>query len=112
VTPGTPADGLLLKAIVHDGDLKMPPKGKLAQAQIDVLTTWVKMGAPWPAGSVVTKPDGPPPVDDKARNFWSFRPVVRPAVPPVESGRKEWVRNPVDAFVLATLTAKGLSPAP
>src|SRR5947209_13956783 len=43
-----PEESRLLQAINHR-DLKMPPKGKLPQAQIDVLTRWVKMGAPWPA---------------------------------------------------------------
>ena len=61
------------------------------RTQIDVLTKWVEMGLPWPAGPT-TRPaaasraaaHGPPKVDDKARQFWSFQPVVRPAVPQVE----------------------------
>src|SRR5207248_2202726 len=81
VVPGKPAESLLLSAVAHAGELKMPPKGKLAQAQIDALTKWVEMGAPWPAGEL--RHAGPPPVDDRARNFWSFRPVVRPPVPAV-----------------------------
>jgi mono/diheme cytochrome c family protein len=90
---------------------EMPPKGKLPQSQIEVLTRWVKMGLPWPegeTGNLVHR--GPPVVDEAARNFWSFRPVVRPAVPTVKD--KSWVRNPVDAFVLAKLDEKGLRPAP
>jgi hypothetical protein len=39
-------DSLLLHAINYR-DLKMSPRGKLPQAQIDILTRWVKMGAPW-----------------------------------------------------------------
>jgi mono/diheme cytochrome c family protein len=109
VVPEKPADSLLVRAIAHMSDLKMPPKGKLTQTQIDTLTTWVKMGATWPEGRAIAKPDGPPLVDDRARNFWSFRPVVRPAVPIIDT---RWVQNPVDAFVLAKLTAKGLAPAP
>jgi len=35
---------------------------------------------------------------------------VRPAVPAVKN--KGWVRNPVDAFILAQLEAKRLTPAP
>src|SRR4051812_12478929 len=37
-----------------------------------------------------------------------FRPPQRPAVPAVRDAA--WVRNPVDAFVLAKLEAKGLTP--
>jgi hypothetical protein len=105
---GKPAESLLLKAVSHTGDLKMPPKGKLAAAQIDVLTKWIEMGAPWPAGEI--RPAGPPPVDEQARNFWSFRPVGRPSVPAVK--RADWVKTPVDAFILAKLEAAGLAPAP
>src|SRR5437763_17149704 len=43
-----PRDSLLHKAIQYQ-DLEMPPKGKLPQAQIDVLTKWIEMGLPWPA---------------------------------------------------------------
>src|SRR5262249_52771893 len=47
---------LLIKAITYkDEDLQMPPfekltkeGGKLADADIQTLTEWVKMGAPWP----------------------------------------------------------------
>ncbi|HZN66248.1 MAG TPA: DUF1549 and DUF1553 domain-containing protein [Tepidisphaeraceae bacterium] len=41
---------------------------------------------------------------------WAFRPATRPAVPDV--GSDPWVRNEVDAFVLAKLREKGLSPSP
>ncbi len=44
------------------------------------------------------------------RGFWSFQPVDKPAVPEVRA--KEWVRNPVDAFVLAKLESRGWEPAP
>jgi mono/diheme cytochrome c family protein len=101
-----PEDSLFLKAIHHQ-DLKMPPKGKLPQAQLDILTKWVKLGAPWSA--TVAKHHGPPPVDDRARNFWSFKPVVRPAPPTVKDAG--WVKTPIDAFVLAKLEAAGLTPA-
>ena len=110
LTDEDPAQSLLLKVLAHEGDLpKMPPKGKLSPAQIDTLTRWVKMGAPWPRGTTLAKRKGPPAVDGQARSFWSFRPVARPKVPQVKNAG--WVRNPVDAFVLAKLEAAGLEPA-
>jgi hypothetical protein len=43
------------------------------------------------------------------RSFWSFVPPVRPAVP--EVNQKDRVRNPIDAFILAKLEGKGISPS-
>src|SRR3954470_20613984 len=43
---------------------------------------------------------------------WAFRPTQRQAVPAVSPDRAAWVRNPVDAFVLAKQQAQGLSPSP
>src|SRR5262249_4403031 len=43
------------------------------------------------------------------RQHWSYQPVKRPAVPKVKDSA--WVRNPIDAFVLARLEAKGWKPS-
>ena len=40
------------------------------------------------------------------REHWAFLPVVEPEVPAVKDAA--WVRNPIDAFVLAELEAQGL----
>jgi len=108
--PGKPEASSLIDAINYRG-FEMPPKGKLAQAQIDVLTKWVKIGLPYSDELVAKslKRHGAPVVDDEARNFWAFRPVTRPAVPDVKN--IEWIRNPVDAFILAGLESKGFTPA-
>lgn len=44
------------------------------------------------------------------RLHWSFQPVKKPAVPGVKD--QGWVRNPIDAFVLAGLEERGWKPAP
>jgi hypothetical protein len=44
------------------------------------------------------------------RRHWAFQPVRRPAVPAVKDA--SWVRNPIDAFVLARLEARGWKPSP
>src|SRR5688500_1489819 len=49
VAPGHPEKSALIRAIRHEGDYKMPPKGKLPAQVIDDLTTWIKLGAVWPA---------------------------------------------------------------
>ena len=44
------------------------------------------------------------------RAHWAFQPVIRPAPGPTED--RDWIRNPIDGFVLAKLTAVGIEPAP
>ena len=48
VMPGDPTSSRLLRAVGYAGKVKMPPTGKLPDAEIDALTKWVEMGAPWP----------------------------------------------------------------
>src|SRR5262245_26899218 len=114
LVPGQPDKSLLIKAVRHeDRELKMPPSKKLTREQVADLTRWVKMGAPWPgadasAGSTTRK--GEFRITDKDRAHWAFQPVKRPDVPAVKD--KAWARNPIDAFILARLEAKGLRPNP
>jgi hypothetical protein len=42
--------------------------------------------------------------------FWAYQPVKEIASPAVR--REDWVKSPIDRFVLQQLEAKGLSPAP
>jgi cytochrome c553 len=112
VVPGQPGRSPLIKAVRHEGELAMPPKGKLsAKAQAD-LVAWVQLGAPWPdlvaaAESGGLRPPGTP-ITAADRAFWSFRPVAAPPVPAVKDGA--WARRPLDRFVLAKLEEKGLRP--
>ncbi|HEV7406835.1 MAG TPA: PSD1 and planctomycete cytochrome C domain-containing protein [Chthoniobacteraceae bacterium] len=111
IVPGVPEKSLLIAAVNwKDEDLQMPPKKKLTEAQIADLTEWVKMGAPWPGGDQTAAPVAKKEfaVTDKDRAHWAFRPVKKPAPPAVKNQGR--VANPVDAFVLAKLEAKGLTP--
>jgi mono/diheme cytochrome c family protein len=107
VVAGKPDESLLVKVVRHDGDLKMPPKKKLADGHVQALTEWVRMGAPWPEE---TQAGAGRSVAEMRQRHWSFRPVRKPDVPAVKAGDR--VRTPVDAFVLAKLEDKGLSLAP
>ncbi len=109
------AQSSLLRAVHYDGKIKMPPTGKLPAAEIAALTEWVRRGATWPAAK--SAPNGTPSVVPVSggftaaqKRFWSFQPVKRSATPAVNNAA--WVKNPIDAFILARLEAKGLKPAP
>ncbi len=87
-----------------DPDAVMPPKGaRLGKDQIATLWAWIKEGAVWPDGVSITSSEALPP-------HWSFIKPVRPAVP-AGLRQGEWVRNPLDAFVLKKLEANGLEPS-
>ncbi|MBP3960574.1 DUF1553 domain-containing protein [Gemmata sp. G18] len=112
VVPGKPADSLLLKTMKYDGDVQMPPKGKLPAAALKDFEKWIAMGAPTPRDNA--------PIGSKkqiglsieeGRKFWAYKLPVRPLVPNVQNPKWE-ARNEIDAFVLAALDAKGLKPAP
>jgi mono/diheme cytochrome c family protein len=103
---GEPDKSLLVQAIRYQGELKMPEKAKLPDPAIEALSTWVKMGAPWPASSVPSEESKA----DAAKKHWSLQPVVDPALPKVEHSDR--VFTPIDAFVLAKLESKKLEPSP
>jgi hypothetical protein len=50
------------------------------------------------------------PFRDSERRYWAYQKVVKPPVPAVKN--RSWVRNPIDAFILAKLEEKGLRPNP
>lgn len=102
--PGEVSASHLVQAIRYDGDLKMPPDQKLADAQRDALIRWVELGMPWPKSAGDLKPLKP----DAAKTHWAFQPVADPPVPVVLG----IVQTPVDAFVLQRLQEAGLSPSP
>ena len=112
LTPGDPAISLIIEAVNYrNDDMAMPPKQKLDDAQIQILTEWVQMGAPWPGSDhAMSAPLGDEPYDwEKFRtNHWSFRPIVKSAPPEVTDAA--WVKSDIDRFVLARLEAAGLKP--
>jgi mono/diheme cytochrome c family protein len=113
IVMGDPGKSLLMKAISYkDDELKMPPSKKLSSEQIEALTQWVKIGAPWPGADKTAIPvrKGEMQVTDKDRQHWAFQPIKRPTLPTVKN--QSWVANPIDAFVLAGLESKGFQPNP
>jgi hypothetical protein len=112
MVPGHPEQSLLIKAIRYiKDDLQMPPKEKLSAQQIADFEAWVKLGAPDDrAGTIV------PSTAAKARELsaedrkhWALQQIQRPDSPKV--AKASWVRNPIDAFILAELETKKLEPA-
>lgn len=95
VVPGSPQDSeLFLRITSATASEHMPPPDHgeaLTAEQVETIRRWIAEGAEF-------------------TRHWSFRAVDAPAVPEVELD--DWVRNPIDAFVLARLESEGLAPAP
>ena len=113
VVPGDPDKSRLIIAIGYQNpDLTMPPKQRLTARQVADLSEWVKLGAPMPAGEApVATVRREFQITAKDRAHWAFQPVRKPAVPPI-GNRQSPIGNPIDAFILAQLAAKNLSPNP
>ncbi len=108
--PGKPDESLLLKAVRYHEEPRMPPQGKLADRQIEILDRWVKQGAPWPGSKDPKVPrDGPFSVTEEHRRFWSFQPIKAGPPPAARDARR--LQSALDGFIRAKLEASGLAPA-
>ncbi|HKQ39568.1 MAG TPA: PSD1 and planctomycete cytochrome C domain-containing protein [Verrucomicrobiae bacterium] len=110
IVPGDVEKSLLVKAVRYkDKDLQMPPNDKkLSDQQIADLEAWVKMGAPDPRATGASAEHVYKVEMAQAKKHWAFRPVAKPAVPAIND---PWVKTPIDAFILAGLKSKTLTPA-
>lgn len=97
LVPGKPHESFLLEVIRGDDlELRMPPKGNpLTKTQIDLLSRWIKSGAPWP-GQMDEDPN------EITTDHWSFQAWNE------ETGEE----NSIDGFIRKKLTAQGLSMNP
>ena len=110
-----PAQSLLLKMISYaDDEHQMPPKAKLRDEEIAILSDWVSKGAPYdPALEIKGDPEERPKgfsISEEARGWWAYLPISDAAPPATK--RRDWSRNEIDSFVLAKLEGAGLSPNP
>ncbi|MBI4906327.1 MAG: PSD1 domain-containing protein [Acidobacteria bacterium] len=93
----------------QDKDIKMPPGKLLPADDIAAIKQWLDDGAHYSGEAVASAA----PEDEKfvrGRKHWAFQPRAV-AIPP-HVKRPAWARNPIDAFVLAKLEAKGWTPSP
>jgi len=109
LTPGDPENSLLIQAINHSGDLKMPPNKKLSEEEIAHLTQWVADGAVWPQEDLPTDLGQSTEEYEKLkREHWAWQPLTQPKAPEVKDS--DWPRDDIDRFILAALENKNLKP--
>ncbi len=103
---------LIVQAIRYDNEnVQMPPTGKLPDAEIAVMTEWVRRGMPFPAASA--SKTGRRVIDiAEGKKHWAFQKfVVPPSGGPMEHRLKAERRTRIDDFVLAAQSQRGLSPS-
>ena len=105
IVPGKSAASKLIERVSSTKkDFMMPPAGeRVSPAEIDRLRAWIDQGASWPASAAKTQ------ARPKSAH-WAFQPVARAQPPSIQN--RNWVRNPIDQFVLARLEADGITPSP
>ncbi len=95
IVAGDPAKSKLVMRITSkDPNVMMPPPEsghKLTSDQVGLLKRWIEEGAQW-------------------NEHWAYVAPKRPAEPQVKNAN--WVRNPIDSFILARLEKEGLKPSP
>ncbi|MDR6560317.1 MULTISPECIES: DUF1553 domain-containing protein [unclassified Arcicella] len=85
---------LIKRILSHDPDMVMPtPKSNLTLTDEEkaLLIKWVKQGAEY-------------------KEHWAFTKIEKPEVPTVK--QHEWVKNPIDNFILQKLEEQHISPSP
>jgi len=107
IVPGNSKDSLLVRYISGlNAKTVMPPAGeRLTAEQIATVAAWIDKGAVWPDEAAAAEA----PAKKSGRDHWAFQPRGRITPPTVKNAG--WVRNPIDAFVLAKLEARGWQPA-
>ena len=107
IVPGSPDLSLLVDKVT-DGE--MPPKGALRREQVAAVRAWVEAGATYASEPLSPRRAG--------ADWWSLRPIQTVSTPKLHghpghaTDPTDWIKTPIDAFILAGLKANGLSPAP
>ncbi|MFM7132215.1 MAG: PSD1 and planctomycete cytochrome C domain-containing protein [bacterium] len=126
IIPGKPEKSLIMEVLGYEGDIQMPPAGKLSIDSINTIGKWISSGAAWPEGVVLksekknvhqemsdaTGPQlraKPFQLSAEDKTWWSFQPIRDTTLPRQSSPNRS---NPVDRFIFEKLTASKLQPNP
>lgn len=103
ILPGNSADSRLIHLVAgYEVKGLMPPAGDpLTAKQVGLLRAWIDQGAQWPEEAAAT--------EESATTHWAYQPRSNPFPPRVSD--EDWVRNPIDRFVLARLDREAIAPA-
>lgn len=86
------------------------PEGKLPDEEIAIFERWVKDGAALPQYKVAPRAATHEIDYESAGKFWLFQPLNPVSLPTFD--QTDWVRRPLDTFILARLNEHKLNPNP
>ena len=107
IVPGDSEASLLIAVVEGTSDDASPmplDSDPLSPEEIETLKAWIDAGAVYPEDEVV------PAATRLQSDHWSFQQLECPIIPDVPLGSR--VRNPIDAFILARMSADGLESSP
>ena len=115
MVPGKPEESLLLQRIQAE---EMPPPKDYSRfcvrpvtsPELEKLRRWIADGAPEAPPNGASRASKGSTGKQETPELWSLQPPRRPAPPRV--AQSDRVRNPIDAFLLEKLEARGLGFAP
>ncbi len=112
LVPGSSQNSLLIHRVLGlDGDDRMPlDNDPLPEEVVARLRAWIDQGARGPAGETLSADAASSGPQEAVQEHWAYVKPSRPALPDVAT--PEWVRSPIDRFVLARLQSEKLSPSP
>ena len=111
VVPGEPERSPIVHAVRYQGDVQMPPSGKLADNEVALMTTWVKMGVPW-GGKSATVVEDMPARAVRGQSHALGVSADRPSRAARHSERSGLGAQPIDRFILAVLDKQGITHSP
>ncbi len=103
IIPGNSEASPLVRRLLGVDEPRMPFGGDpLRDEEIALIRAWIDQSTATPAPVAAHAPKKP--------KHWAYVKPVRPEIPKVRNA--QWVRNPIDNFVLARLEKEGLAPSP
>jgi hypothetical protein len=102
---------IFLDAINYGELFEMPPSSKLPQQEIDLLTQWIEMGAPWPSEQNLSKLNEKKfDIQQLKAEHWCWQPPQSVPIPEVPD--PVWNRQAIDRFIYRQLAQNQLAPSP
>ncbi len=114
IVPGNSKESRLIHLIAglkeSDEDPVMPMVGdRLTTEEVGLFRAWIDQGAEWTAGASRAEKNDPQ-LKDSGKTHWAFIAPAKSPIPRV--GDRQWVENPIDAFVLERLEEEDIDPSP